>query len=394
MERNIPLLCELRRRAVQLGAVVALVAAQGPSVGQAVERVTARQRGGSNELVGEVLVEGSGGGVLLKTADGAIHRLPAERIVARSSDEEPLVMLDKEQLAEQLLADLPPGFQIHQSKHYVVCYNTTRTYAKWCSSLLERLQDAFIAYWKKRGAEVVAPTHPLIVLVFADQASYARHAKQELGKAVGSVIGYYSFATNRITMYDLTGMQAVKRQGGRRGSLRDITELLSNPDAEPLVATIVHEATHQISFNCGLQTREVDNPLWLSEGLAEYFETPDLNSSRSWRGVGQVNYSRWDRFRENYRNNRVFPLEQMIADDQIFREPDTAVDGYAQSWAWNYFLIRTRPKQYVAYLNEIAAKQLLLRDDTQQRLDDFKKHFGADFNTLEAEFYRHMSRIK
>lgn len=376
-------------RRLLCGALI--VASSFPA--SAVERVQTTSDGQRSELVGEILIEGSAGGLLLKTADGAIHRLPSDRITARSSDDAELEMYDEEQLAERLLQELPPGFQVHQSKHYVVCYNTTRTYAKWCSSLLERLQTAFLGYWKKRGANVHEPTDPLVVLVFANQQTYARHAKRELGDAVGNVIGYYSFASNRIVMYDLTGMQALKRAGGRRGSLRDISELLSVPAAEPLVATIVHEATHQISFNCGLQTREVDNPLWLSEGLAEFFETPDLSSSRSWSGVGKVNYSRWDRFRENYNSGRVFSLEQMIADDELFRDPKTAVDGYAQTWAWNYFLIRTQPKQYVAYLQAIAAKPLLRQDERRQRIADFQEHFGDDLNKLEANFHRFMSRL-
>ena len=249
------------------------------------------------KLSGEVLVEAADG-LLLHTADGAYHRIMTPTIRSHTKDSAELVMLDAKQLGEQLLGELPPGFQVHQSKNYVVCYNTTRTYAEWTSSLLERLQKAFIAHWKKRGCEVAPPSQPLVVIVFGDQASYAEWAKRELGPAVNNVIGYYNLDTNRITMYDLTGMQAERRDAAARGSMHDISELLSTPEAEPLVATIVHEATHQISFNCGLQARLVDNPLWMSEGLAMYFETPDLNSSRSWSGIG-VNYSRWDLFVEN-----------------------------------------------------------------------------------------------
>ena len=358
----------------------------------ALEHVLVEKGGRERQLSGEAIVEAQDGGILLKTADGAYHRLEGQMIKSRTSDAKPLVMLSREQLAEDLLAGLPDGFQVHHSKNYVVCYNTTRTYAEWTSSLLERLQKAFIAYWKKRGFDVKEPAQPLAVLVFGDQASYAQYAKEDLGSAVSSVIGYYNLETNRIMMYDLTGMQALRREGFARGSLHDISELLSQPEAEPLVATIVHEATHQISFNCGLQTRLVDNPLWLSEGLAVYFETPDLSSSRSWSGIGRVNYPRWDRFRENVDAGRVPPLTQLIAGDELFRNPDTAVDAYAQSWAWNYYLIRWRPKEYAAYLKAIAAKPLLTADDRPARIAEFRKHFGVDLGKLEDEFYRQMER--
>lgn len=384
----------MSRNAFLLTSALLVLSVWRVSPALALEQVTALVADERREIEGQVLVEGAKGGLVLKTADGAYHRLLPDQILSRSTSDQPLVMHDRDALAEQLREEFPPDFQLHQSQHYVVCYNTTRSYAQWTSSLLERLHDAFISYWNKRGADVASPEHPLVVLVFADQASYARYSKRELGPAVRSVIGYYSFASNRIVTYDLTGMQALKRESGRRGSLRDITQLLSDPDAEPLVATIVHEATHQISFNCGLQTREVDNPLWLSEGLAEFFETPDLSSKRSWRGVGRVNSARWNRFRENYNRNQTFRLEKMIADDRLFREPNTALDAYAQAWAWNYFLIRTRPDEFVAYLATIASKQLLVKDGPSQRIADFQQHFGDDFDQLEADFYRHMARIK
>ncbi len=359
----------------------------------AVETVHIDQKGMPQQLVGEVIVEDSAGSILLETDEGAFHTIMANVIRSRQSDAQPLERLDKEGLAERLLEEMGPGFQVYQSKHYVVVYNTTRKYAQWCSSLLERLQRGFLAYWRKQGCDVQEPEHPLAVVVLGDKASYMQYAKQELGAAAGSAIGFYSLQTNRITMYDLTGMQALRREDTRRGSLHDITAMLSQPEAEPLVATIVHEATHQIAFNCGMQKRFGANPVWLGEGLAVFHETPDLSSSRSWTGIGRVNYERWDRYRHNANNNRVAPLRSLILSDERFRNPRTAVDAYAEAWAWTYFLITWHTDQYVAYLKDLAAKPVLTVDDKRTRLADFTKHFGSDFQALEDEFYRRMSRI-
>ena len=296
----------------------------------------------------------------------------ANNILHRTTDPEPLVPLDKKQLGERLLEEMGPGFQLHESKHYVVVFNTTRTYAKWCSSLLERLQRGFLAFWTKKGCDV--------------------YARPELGPAAGNAIGYYSFQTNRIVMYDLTGIQALRRQNTRRGKLSDITLLLSQPQAEPLVATIVHEATHQISFNCGLQTRFADNPVWLGEGLAVFFETPDLSSNRSWSGIGKINYARWDRFRDNVNRGRAGDLRTLIADDSRIRNPRTALDAYAEAWAWTYFLIKWHPDELVDYLKMLSEKPLLMQDDRTTRVADFRQHFG-DLQELEKDFYRRMSRL-
>ena len=360
----------------------------------ALEYVLANIDGEARKLTGKVVVEDTAGSMLLETDEGAMWPISGSDVLKRTSDSAKMTLLNKRQLGERLLAEMGPEFRLHESKHYVVVYNTTDKYAKWCSSLLERLQKSFIAFWKKRGSKVYAPKAPLAVLIFNNKASYIAHARPELGQAAGNAIGYYSFQTNRIVMYDLTGSQAVRRESTNRGSLKDISALLQSPEALHLVATIIHEATHQIAFNCGLQTRFVDNPVWLSEGMAVYFETPDLNSNRSWSGIGKVNYDRWDRFRKNVRDGKAANLKTLIATDDRLRNPRTAVDGYAEAWAWNYFLIKWHPKEYTKYLKTLADKPRLRFDQPEQRLADFQQHFGEDLSKLEEEFYRRMSKIR
>jgi hypothetical protein len=169
--------------------------------------------------------------------------------------------------------------------------------------------------------------------------------------------------------------------------------MLSAPAAVPLVATIVHEATHQIAFNCRLQQRYADIPLWLCEGMAVYFEAPDLASTRGWRGIGRVNYPRLQRFRENLPNWQAGTVERMVSSDARFRNPETAIDAYADAWALNYYLIRFRTKSYVAYLKALAEKRPLFEDDAAKRIALFRQHFG-DPRAVEQDFLKQMSRVK
>ena len=87
-------------------------------------------------------------------------------------------------------------------------------------------------------------------------------------------------------------------------------------------------------------------------------------------------------------------LNRMLTDDKLFQTPETAVDSYAQAWAWNYFLIRSRPKEYAAYMKTIAAKPVLVEDKQGQRVKEFRAAFGVDLKTLEDDFYRMMNRVK
>jgi hypothetical protein len=355
--------------------------------------VTARSNGREHRHTGRVLVEAADGGLLIQSNDGQLWMLDGNDIVRRKDLDKLFEPISHEKLSERLLAELPAGFRTHVTPHYVVAYDTSRAYAQWTSSLLERLYKAFINHWENEKFELREPEFPLPVLVFADRATYDQFSREDLPGGVGNIVGYYSLRTNGVNMFDLTGAEALRGDNRRRGSMREINQMLSQPQAIPLVATIVHEATHQIAFNCGMQQRYADIPLWLCEGMAVYFEAPDLSSTRGWRGIGRVNYPRLTTFRRNLGNWHSRSLSELLADSRRFRDPRTAADAYADAWALNYYLIKYEPKAYTSYLNMLAAKRPLEEDDPQTRLTEFRDHFG-DLMELEQRFLKQMSRLK
>ncbi len=193
-------------------------------------------------------------------------------------------------------------------------------------------------------------------------------------------------------MYDLTGTQSGGR-ANRLGSAAQINQVLSAPDAVRNVATIVHEATHQIAFNCGLHTRLSDCPLWFSEGIAVFCETPDLRSAKGWSGMGGVNPMRLPQFRQYLRQRPSDSLRTLISTDKRFRDRSQGLDAYAEAWALTYFLIRQHSKQYVEYLRMLSAKKPILTDTPQDRIVQFERHFG-DLKRLDAEFLRYMAKVR
>jgi hypothetical protein len=217
--------------------------------------------GRQRTVEGRIVVEASDGGLLIEAADGILWTIESHELLARKELDAEFDPLTHDEMATRLLAEMPPGFRVHTTPHYVVCYNTSRAYAQWTSSLLERLYKAFTNYWENQGLELREPEFPLPALLFADRQMYDRASRDDLPAGTGNIVGFYSLRSNRVNMFDLTGAEAVRgsasaRSGeARRGSLREINQMLSQPAAVPLVATIVHEATHQIAFNCGLSTR-------------------------------------------------------------------------------------------------------------------------------------------
>lgn len=361
----------------------------------ALDRLVLKRGGLEQTLIGRTVVTVADGGVFFQTRDGTLWPVQPEEQGAKTSDDEPFAPYKPEEAGAALLKDLPGGFDVYYTKHYVICFNTSRAYAQWCGSLFERLYSGFQNYWKNRGFELHEPEFPLTAIVFADRASYARFSKPELGDNADAIIGYYSLQTNRMTMFDLTGTAG---SAGDRGSAAQIVQTLSRPAAAPTVATIVHEATHQIAFNCGMHQRYADIPLWVSEGVAVYFESPDLNSSKGWSTIGSVNRSRLVAFHAYAARRPVDSLETLLRDDSRMRGPQATVqvagDAYAEAWALNYFLINTKAKQYAAYLQALAEKEPLVTDEPEERLAEFRRAFGDDLKALDRQFLLYVARLR
>lgn len=359
----------------------------------AIDHIEREKDGRATSLIGQVVAEAEDGGVLLLSRDGVLLPLQPEEIKSRRKDEEPFKPLKRDEMISRLQAEFPVGFKVHTTANYIICYNTSTAYAQWCGSLYERLYRGFRNYWEKRGIELHDPALPLVALVFDGKESYARHVRAELGDAMDSIIGFYSPMTNRVCMYDLTGIEELRQTPDRNRSAAHINNLLSQPAAAPTVATIVHEATHQLAYNCGLQTRMADNPVWVSEGIAVYFETPDMKNSKGWASIGAVNRNRLLQFRRYLEQRPSESLTTLIRDDKRFREPTQALDAYAEAWALNYFLLRTRSDDYAEYLKQLAEKPPAVYDSPEERLEEFKRFLGPDLDKLDQEFVRYVRRL-
>jgi hypothetical protein len=178
-----------------------------------------------------------------------------------------------------------------------------------------------------------------------------------------------------------------------RGTTAQINQILAQPKAMDMVATVVHEATHQIAFNCGLHTRLSDCPSWFSEGIALFFETPDLKSQKGWSTIGGVNYPRLERFQNLMPHRAADSLVTLISTDKRFHDTTTGLDAYAEAWALTYFLIHQKPKEYVGYLKVLSHKKPLITDKPEKRREEFEKAFG-NLKKVDEEFLRYVTKLK
>lgn len=336
---------------------------------------------------GRIVVEAADGGLLVEGQDGRLWTVEKPQLSERKSSTEEFAPATPDALGRQLQQELGPGFEVVTTRHYVICSNAGKPYAQWCAGLFERLFVAFQNYWKQRGVKLHDPEFPLIALVFADAQQFAAFATKDAGPDVADAKGYYSIGTNRMVLYDLTAVN-----GKSADSAGEVGRRVA---AAPFnVATVVHEATHQIAFNSGMHTRYADNPLWLTEGMAMFFETPDLSSKSGWKTVGAVNTLRLRQFHDLAARRRApDSLLTLIQSDARFTDAAQMGDAYAEAWSLSYFLIKTKKDAYVAYLNNIAAKPRLTWDKPADRVAAFKEAFGDDLQQLDTEWLRYMKRL-
>jgi len=352
----------------------------------ALYRVTFTDANKQQRMVnGRILIEARDGGILLEGRDGVLWNVTPQQLKHRDKLDGKFQPFTAKELAGRLKQEFGDGFSVTTTRHYVLCSNAGRFYTQWCGALFERLSAAFYRQWRSPRLRLQRPAGPLVAVIFADRKQYARYAARDAGAAVAKTPGYFSARTNRVVLYDLTAGRNTK-------PARSIAAVRRKVRRSPFnVATVVHEATHQISFNSGLQTRYADNPLWASEGLAMYFETPDLRSPKGWRTVGKVNPFRIRRFRNYVQNRRkAESLTTLLADGKRFADSKTAADAYAEAWALTYFLIKTRRKDYEQYLARLSEKRPLIFGSGKDRVSEFRQVFG-DPVKLEREFLKYFA---
>jgi hypothetical protein len=335
-----------------------------------------------HEALGRILGEATDGGLLLIGQDGKLWSIDKGELISRNDIGEPFRPLAPVKLGKQLQAELGAGFDVVVTKHYVICTSASREYARYCGALFERLYVSFHNYWKQRGLKLAEPEFPLVALIFAGEKEFARFATKDAGADAATAKGYFSIGTNQMVLYDLTA--------GKPGDIEAQLALVPYN-----IATVIHEATHQIAFNSGMHTRYADNPLWLVEGMAMYFETPDLSSKSGWKTVGAVNDLRLEQFQEfAARRRKADSLSTLISTDARFTDNDQMGDAYAEAWVLSHFLIQRKKDAYVKYLGMLSAKPRLVIDTPEERLAEFRAAFGADLEQLNSELLKHVRKLK
>ena len=340
--------------------------------------------GGPREaLAGRVLME-VGSTVLLETPDSVLHLIRSADIKERSESGGEFRSLDRHQMAARLLERTGDGFQITFGNHHVVCSDASKLFTDYCVRLLNKTTVEYQKFFSDSDVKLHRIPDNMSVIVFRTQSEFQAYAKkQHPDTDFSDVPGYYSVRDNQM----LIGAAAGDREYRGAGDvLRKLKTRIR------LVETVVHEAVHQLAFNSGLQARYADTPLWISEGLAVYFERASGTGQTLWIRPGGVSRIHLRGLRAATGNDRLsLPLSQLMAEDTGFTTQPAA--AYAEGWAVVYFLARRDRKSLDRLLNGLS-KTPLQQVTPQQRLDLIRQATGRTPDELENEVIRYMKTVK
>jgi hypothetical protein len=299
--------------------------------------------------------------------DGELLSLPAAQTKYTDAEFKPAT---KDEIISGLADGSLKGFKTRQTNRFLYLYNTSEEFYTATSRILETMYPGVFEFFKRQRIEVVDPPTPLVVIMFRTVQEFQRYREMPPG-----VAAYYDQVTNRVVMYETSGLNQVAPGLAIKQS----------------ISTIAHEGTHQILHNIGVQQRLSRWPMWISEGIAEYFSPTSVERRVRWKGVAQVN------------DLRMFELERYLkqaagdaAKGETVRVTVAAESltstGYASAWALTHYLAQRQKAKFLDYLNDIS-RTGPLEDRSTESEAIFVKHFGNEFATIEQAMIKHLQGL-
>lgn len=328
--------------------------------------------------------------------------------------------------AEALANEFGEGTYLRVTPHYLLVYDTPHAWADSRAQLLERAHEAYYRVMGQAGFVPKPIDGRLVGVLFNEHRDYLAYGHDRDGIDVSSAGGYYSPLSNRIAMFNTQSSPQLAKQrrqiaqleqtidratqlADAAGQAGDMTRaahyrqlkiqalnhvsLLRNQVQRGAglnnISQTIHEATHQLAFNSGIQSRRAMNPFWLSEGLATNFETM---SPAVPFGPGQDNLVRRRALREAAKAGKLEALSSFVRRVQLDGVDDDQRERlYAQAWGLFSFLFETRRDPLRHYMQDVAAGRG--GGSGEQLAAHFEKIFGP-MDIVGENFRVWISRLK
>jgi hypothetical protein len=240
----------------------------------------------------------------------------------------------------------------YKSEHYVISSDISQPLCFQAANLLEKFYAKFNIHLRRVAGQ---EKRTFRVYLFSGRAGYDAYTKDLLGKEKKNTAGLYSPLVKQLLIWNL-------------------------PDAESMMRTIRHEGFHQY-----LDRLVGWSPVWLNEGLAEYFEGSRLVNAAWSDGEMQPGHVRL------LQKSAMTPLKDFVRiHPGAFYEPKSVDLNYAEAWAFVHFLLNSGAKNKQRFERLLDA----LIGGAKPRAAIAEVFDEASLSKLEPEFADYVRGLK
>ncbi|MFH2000568.1 MAG: DUF1570 domain-containing protein, partial [Planctomycetota bacterium] len=177
---------------------------------------------------------------------------------------------------------------------------------------------------------------------------------------------------------DLTILDNIQSLGCYVPALRQLM-IWNTPDRESMLRTIRHEGFHQY-----MHRLSEEPPIWLNEGLAEYYEIAERVGG-DWK-LGKTHPDHVHTLA--VRKQERIPLKEFLhCSASDFRKKTSLY--YAQSWAFIHFLRHSTRENSALFTKLLEASRR--KTSPEEIVTDFLQ--GVDLDLLQEEFSKHLESM-
>ncbi len=251
-----------------------------------------------------------------------------------------------------------------ETRHFVVKSNCTEAVRKEYTDRLE----AYYTYFTDDWGITLTPGEvkgKMKFFLYRDYDDFLRITRVRYG-----VGGFFSFVDKELQLYD------------------------DQLDPQLTRATLFHEGNHLLTY---LIDTKFHYPIWLNEGMAEYYGTTQIDEKGKFH-IGGLQYERIVSMRTDKATGNVLGLREVLTTEQ----PEFTARHYAVAWSFVHFMMESPKygKQFRGFFANLSKNQDLHIENKvygnvkgalkEASLDDValavEKRFGKSIEQLEAEW--------
>jgi tetratricopeptide (TPR) repeat protein len=231
-----------------------------------------------------------------------------------------------------------------QSPHFVVLTDSNEKQARHLAAQFEQMRSVFHIIIPSATDN---PGSPIVVLALKDRKGFqALEPEAYLAKGQLDLAGYFMRAPDK-----------------------NYIVLRLDAEGEHPFATVYHEYTHY------MLSQATWIPLWLNEGLAEFYQNTDIHDKDVLLGQASANDILY------LRQNRLLPLPTLLKVDHsspYYHEEQKGSVFYAESWALTHFIEITDKQKNTNRLHDYA--EFLVKGEDSVTA---AQHAFGDLNLLQ-----------